>query len=93
LHSQQGKGVGKFIIEHVINLVKSKNATILRLNVNRCNKAKLFYEKSGFVAVKTEDIDIGSGYFMNDYVMEKRLVEMENSELKTENAETNLKPE
>jgi hypothetical protein len=53
----------------------------------------LFYEKSGFVAVKTEDIDIGSGYFMNDYVMEKRLVEMENSELKTENAETNLKPE
>lgn len=93
LHSQQGKGVGKFIIEHVINIVKSKDAAVLRLNVNRHNKAKLFYEKLGFVVVKTEDIDIGNGYFMNDYVMEKKLVEMENSELKTENAETNLKPE
>jgi RsiW-degrading membrane proteinase PrsW (M82 family)/ribosomal protein S18 acetylase RimI-like enzyme len=73
LHSQQGKGTGKFIIEQVINEIKTKGATTLQLNVNRYNQAKLFYEKLGFTVIKTEDIDIGSGYLMNDYVMEKPL--------------------
>lgn len=74
LPSQQGKGTGRFIIEYVISEVKSKGAHALQLNVNRHNKAKHFYEKLGFVVIKEEDIDIGNGYFMNDYVMEKRLV-------------------
>jgi ribosomal protein S18 acetylase RimI-like enzyme len=43
------------------------------LNVNRYNKARFFYEKLGFVIMKEEDIDIGSGYYMIDYVMEKKL--------------------
>jgi RsiW-degrading membrane proteinase PrsW (M82 family)/ribosomal protein S18 acetylase RimI-like enzyme len=73
LPSQQGKGTGKFVIEQIINDIKPKGATILRLNVNRYNKAKSFYEKLGFVVERTEDIDIGGGYFMNDYVMEKKL--------------------
>jgi RsiW-degrading membrane proteinase PrsW (M82 family)/ribosomal protein S18 acetylase RimI-like enzyme len=73
LPSQQGKGTGKFVIEQVINDVRPKGATVLRLNVNRYNKAKLFYEKLGFVVMNTEDIDIGGGYFMNDYIMEKGL--------------------
>jgi len=41
--------------------------------VNRQNNAKNFYEKLGFVVIKEEDIDIGNGYFMNDYVMEMML--------------------
>ena len=73
LHSQQGKGTGKFVIEQIIDSIKPKGASVLRLNVNRYNKAKLFYEKLGFTVVRSEDIDIGSGYFMNDYVMEKTL--------------------
>jgi ribosomal protein S18 acetylase RimI-like enzyme len=77
LPSQQGKGTGKFIIEQIINDIKPKAATSLQLNVNRYNKAKLFYEKLGFTVVRTEDIDIGSGYFMNDYVMEKPLGSMQ----------------
>ncbi|HWI94137.1 MAG TPA: GNAT family N-acetyltransferase [Flavisolibacter sp.] len=77
LPSQQGKGTGKFIIEQIINDIKPKTATSLQLNVNRYNKAKLFYEKLGFTVVRTEDIDIGSGYFMNDYVMEKPLGSMQ----------------
>ena len=44
------------------------------LNVNRRNKAKQFYEHLGFTIISEEDIDIGQGYFMNDYVMEKKLV-------------------
>ena len=72
LPSQQGRGTGRFIIDHLIKLMKQKGANSLQLNVNRQNNAKDFYEKLGFVVIKEEDIDIGSGYFMNDYVMEKK---------------------
>jgi RsiW-degrading membrane proteinase PrsW (M82 family)/ribosomal protein S18 acetylase RimI-like enzyme len=73
LHSQQGKGTGKFIIEQIMNDIREKGGTALRLNVNRHNTAKNFYEKLGFVITGTEDADIGNGFFMNDYVMEKQL--------------------
>lgn len=73
LPSQQGKGTGRFIIDQLEKAMKQKGATILQLNVNRYNNAKLFYEKLGFVVIREEDVDIGNGYFMNDYVMEKKL--------------------
>jgi len=73
LPSQQGKGTGRFIIDEVIKAIKQVGAMALQLNVNRNNNAKLFYEKLGFVVIREEDIDIGNGYFMNDYVMEKKL--------------------
>lgn len=66
---QQGKGAGKILIDFIINDIKPINATSLELNVNRQNKALHFYQKLGFRIVKEEDIDIGKGYFMNDYVM------------------------
>ncbi len=47
--------------------------TALQLNVNRSNKARFFYEKLGFNVVREEDIDIGNNYFMNDFVMEKKV--------------------
>ncbi|MBS1622231.1 MAG: GNAT family N-acetyltransferase [Bacteroidetes bacterium] len=71
LTSQQGKGTGKFIIDHIINEIKSQNAKALQLQVNRYNKAIDFYLKSGFRIVKEIDLEIGEGYFMNDYVMER----------------------
>ena len=74
LINQQGRGTGRFTIEQVIADITPKGATILRLNVNRHNKAKAFYEKLGFTVVKEEKIDIGSGYFMDDYILEKNLL-------------------
>ena len=47
----------------------------LSLNVNRQNQAAHFYQKAGFSITATEDIDIGNGYYMNDYIMEKDLQE------------------
>ncbi|MBS1751369.1 MAG: GNAT family N-acetyltransferase [Bacteroidetes bacterium] len=73
LTTMQGKGTGKKIIDHIIQLIIPKGAQTLELNVNRHNPAKAFYEKLGFKIINTEDIDIGNGYFMNDYVMEKKL--------------------
>lgn len=69
----QGKGIGKALIEFVIDQLPVPPATTLRLNVNRYNKARYFYEKMGFIVTKEEDIDIGHHYYMNDYVMEKKL--------------------
>ena len=69
LPGQQGNGTGKYLLEHVRNVARLSGATSLELNVNRHNKARLFYEKNGFTVEDEVDIDIGGGYFMNDYIM------------------------
>ncbi|HJT73298.1 MAG TPA: GNAT family N-acetyltransferase [Chitinophaga sp.] len=69
----QGKGIGKLLISTVIDKVTAAQGTILELDVNRDNKAKLFYEKQGFSVYKEKDTNIGNGYWMNDYVMRKPL--------------------
>jgi diamine N-acetyltransferase len=73
LTSQQGKGTGKFVIDHIISEIWKQGALSLQLQVNRHNKARSFYEKIGFTVIEEADFDIGGGYFMNDYVMEKKL--------------------
>ncbi len=69
----QGKGIGKFLLTDVIARVKAEGGTSLRLNVNRHNDARGFYEKMGFSVLQEELIDIGNGYFMDDYVMSYKL--------------------
>ncbi|MBV8253167.1 MAG: GNAT family N-acetyltransferase [Chitinophaga sp.] len=69
----QGKGAGKFLLNTVADQVAAKGATILELDVNRFNKAKQFYEKMGFSVIKEKNTDIGNGYLMEDYVMQKPL--------------------
>lgn len=65
----QGRGLGKALINFIIDALKLLDGTTLELNVNRNNKATTFYERLGFEVIREEDIDIGNGYFMNDYVM------------------------
>jgi ribosomal protein S18 acetylase RimI-like enzyme len=73
LTTQQGKGTGKFVIDHIFKEIEQQGAIALQLQVNRHNKARSFYEKLGFVVIEEADFDIGNGYFMNDYVMEKKI--------------------
>lgn len=73
LPNQQGKGTGKYLINYIIAEIKKQNATALFLQVNRYNNAKVFYERLGFIEVDFINLDIGNGFFMNDYVMEKKL--------------------
>jgi GNAT superfamily N-acetyltransferase len=73
LPAKHRKGLGKQLLQEVENMILDAGKTILELNVNRFNPAKGFYEKMGFVIAYEEDIDIGGGYFMNDYVMRKAL--------------------
>jgi len=71
--SLQGKGIGRKMLDAIALEVLRKGAVALRLNVNRYNPAFSFYKKYGFVVVAEEDIPIGEGFFMNDFIMEKRL--------------------
>lgn len=73
LPDQQGKGFGKFLSDFIIDEIRPLGASILELNVNRHNVAFHFYTKLGFTIAREEDIDIGNGYFMNDYVMELKM--------------------
>ena len=66
---RQEKGVGKTLLNFIVDEIKEMGALNLELNVNRINKAIGFYKKLGFIITREEDIDIGNGYFMNDYVM------------------------
>jgi ribosomal protein S18 acetylase RimI-like enzyme len=68
-----GKGFGTKLLDKIVEEIKPSGATTLLLNVNRHNRAKSFYERYGFKVVGEEDIAIGEGYFMNDYVMEKAI--------------------
>lgn len=73
LPEAHGKGVGKLLINEVLNAARAEGAKYLRLNVNRKNKAKSFYESAGFKIKESVDIEIGNGFFMNDYIMEKAI--------------------
>lgn len=73
LQTQQGRGTGRTVIEEIIKEIAAKGATSLILNVNRNNAAKSFYEKIGFEVIRVEDVPIGNGFYMNDYIMEKKL--------------------
>jgi ribosomal protein S18 acetylase RimI-like enzyme len=66
----QGKGLGRGMLDFIYGILREEGISRLRLNVNRHNKAQRFYEKLGFKIIDREDIDIGNGYYMNDFIME-----------------------
>jgi GNAT superfamily N-acetyltransferase len=65
----KGKGLGYKLLNEVIKEVRKEKSSNLILNVNRNNEAVEFYKRNGFEIDSSEDIDIGNGYFMNDYIM------------------------
>lgn len=69
LPGTQGTGLGKLLLSDVTDRCRHLGGTRLRLNVNRFNRARAFYEKQGFSVVGEEDIPIGP-YWMNDFIME-----------------------
>nr|WP_315153781.1 GNAT family N-acetyltransferase [uncultured Flavobacterium sp.] len=71
LPETQGKGIGKLAIQAIEKLALENNAVSVLLNVNRFNKAFNFYQKMGFEVIEEVNIEIGNGYLMEDYVMEK----------------------
>lgn len=70
----QRKGVGGQLIAHVAERAKKLGYPCVILQVNKRNeKAINSYRKYGF-SVRTSTVDdIGGGFVMDDYVMEKKL--------------------
>lgn len=71
----QGRHLGRTLFDAAVALVKKLHPEPCRifLHVNRYNKAKTFYEHLGLEVTKQGDYDIGHGFFMNDYIMEKEI--------------------
>lgn len=73
LPAVQGKGYGKAMIGKVEAIARAEEQHTLRLDVNYENQAVGFYEYLGFKKIGRYDTDIGQGYLMEDWIMEKTL--------------------
>jgi ribosomal protein S18 acetylase RimI-like enzyme len=73
LPSAQGKGFGAMLIDKAREFAVTYSLKSIRLNVNRDNNSRHFYEHLGFNIISQRDLPIGSGFYMNDYIMEKLL--------------------
>lgn len=70
----QRMGVGKAMVYFVTQQALKANNKAIYLNVNKYNKKAIgFYNKHHFQLVKEEEIDIGDGFIMDDYVFELTL--------------------
>lgn len=69
----KGKGMGRILIDKVVSLAQSVKNKSLSLNMNRDNNSLGFYKQMGFEIVGEEDINIGNGYLMEDYIFEKKI--------------------
>ena len=72
--SLHGHGIGRALIAHVEEAARRDGARTLILNVAKRNvKAIAAYQACGFSTREATVIDIGNGFFMDDYVMAKGL--------------------
>lgn len=70
-----GRGIGSFVLEYLTGCASDAGYAKLTLNVNKANaKAIKVYTKNGFKKKQSVRIDIGSGFFMDDHIMEKKLI-------------------
>lgn len=70
--SERGKGYGRQAINFIENLTKDKKLSKLTLTVNKNNLNTIkSYEKLGFKNLGSVIQDIGNGFVMDDYKMEK----------------------
>jgi len=70
----QRQGHGARMLAHVEDAARRRGFDAVRLNVNKHNlKAIAAYRKQGYAVAETVVADIGGGYVMDDYVMQKVL--------------------
>ena len=74
LESHRGMGLGRFMLGHVESRARELGCRSLWLQVNKRNTGAVgFYTAAGFEVVREAVFEIGGGFVMDDYVMEKRL--------------------
>ena len=71
LPAAQGSGGGRLLVEEVLHRCRAAGVARLRLHVNYQNPAVDFYAHLGFAITRRVDVEIGRGYRMEDFVMER----------------------
>ena len=64
----RGRGYGRQLFQFVLDAARQLGKTCVTLNVNRHNPTTGIYERLGLRRWREEKNDIGSGYYMDDYV-------------------------
>lgn len=72
--SVRGRGLGKQLLQRIIEVAETNKKHSITLTVNKQNKATIAaYTKMGFEIIRQEIADIGEGFVMDDFVMELSL--------------------
>ena len=75
LKNERGKGFGRLAMNHIFESAKGKGCSSVQLTVNRFNQNSISaYQRIGFEKRGEVVQDIGNGFVMDDYIMEKSLM-------------------
>ena len=74
LRDARGAGTGRVCMEFIEQLARRRGLKLLWLTVNKGNPAVKAYERLGFRIAADLVMDIGGGYVMDDFRMEKPLL-------------------
>ncbi|MCM3628393.1 GNAT family N-acetyltransferase [Paenibacillus glycanilyticus] len=70
----RGHGYASEAMAFIEKLCKHRSLSHIWLTVNRDNHSSIaVYEKKGFLNVREQVADIGNGYVMDDFIMEKEI--------------------
>jgi GNAT superfamily N-acetyltransferase len=70
--SEHGRGLGSLMLHHVEDEARRRKLKAVVLGVNRFNeKAIKAYRRNGYAVRAELKTDIGQGYVMDDYILEK----------------------
>jgi len=72
-HAARGSGTGRRCMEFIEGLARRRGLSLLWLTVNKGNPAVQAYQRLGFRIAAELVMDIGGGFVMDDYRMEKAL--------------------
>ena len=75
LKEHRGEGLCSATIRFYERLARERGLDALYLTVNKRNEMAIrAYKAKGFEVIDAAETDIGDGYIMDDYIMEKKLV-------------------
>ncbi len=78
----RGRGLGRKILEFVEKICRERDITTIRLTVNKNNARSIaWYMKMGFTNAGPTIQDIGGGFVMDDYIMEKQIENLRKGEI------------
>lgn len=70
----RGKGIFTIMLEQVEQLCKTAGKKLIELTVNKHNTDSIsIYQSKGFIITASAVFDIGNGYVMDDFILQKNI--------------------